>query len=219
MPESPPRPGIWRRGWGGAERNSASLPQLPHLQVEGLGRGSWGFLRCELWRVLWGKGRRGLGRRSQREAGVRLAPLAESTLLRIQNWSVPNPAPRQVPGEPHHSPRAKLLAEPHLPVLPTRSPSCPDQSSAPEGPASALCHLPSCVSPQPLALARLHSVPVNPHPSLRPGLFPSLPASSCPHPELTLFLPSSQPSCDSPVPQPPGPTIFFSIYLFSCIRS
>ena len=165
-----------------------------------------------------GKGKMGLGWRSQQKEGS-VQHLMQSELLQIQNWSVPNPVPLQVPEEPHHSPRAKLLAWPQLPFLPTHSPSCPCQSSAPEPPASALCRLPSSVPPQPLALARPHSLPVNPHPGLRPGL---LPASSSPHSELTLFLPYFQPSCGFPVPQLPGLAfiyIYLFMYLFNCTRS
>ena len=216
MPESPPPesgPGI------------GILPLCFSLQVEGLGRGFWGFLRCGLLegfvgaRERWGW----VGGHSRRQGSVQ--HLMQSELLQIQNWSVPNPAPLQVPEEPHHSPRAKLLAWPQLPFLPTHSPTCPCQSSAPEPPASALCRLPSSVPPQPLALARPHSLTVSPHPSLRPGL---LPASSSPHSELTLFLPYFQPSCGFPVPQSPGLAfiyiyiylfIYLFMYLFNCTRS
>lgn len=91
MPEPPPL----ESGWGG--QDSASLPQFPHLQVEGLGRGFWGVLQCGLLEVLWGQGKDGSGSevtaggRGRSSISCRVNAPLDSKLVCAQPCPAPGP--------------------------------------------------------------------------------------------------------------------------------
>lgn len=145
----------------------------------------------------------GPGQRSQQGAEVSPASYGESPSFRFEtgvNWSVPQTAlhPRS-PSQNSPVIHPEPDSWPGL-TSPCPFPLLPLSVNSPGSPASALCHIPSSVSPQPLALARPRPLPLDPRLTLLPGL----PASSPSHPELTLPLPCSQPSCGFPGPQSPG---------------
>lgn len=119
-----PHPDLESGGGGGrGEQNSASLPQFPHLQVEGLGCGFWGFPRCGLWRVLWGEGKDGAGLevtargRDQSSISCRVNSPSDSKLVCAQPR--PTPGPRRAP--PFTQGRTPGRASPPLPPYPLPS--------------------------------------------------------------------------------------------------